>query len=156
MITSIEYYYVHSSERFHTFRRMFYNMPRLFSNILWIVWEYSPKCLRTFPGVFGDISQNVWRHSPECLRTFSGIFDDIPRNVCRHSPECLRTFPGIFGDIPQNVWRHSPECLATFPGIWYSPHSPCSPHSVPHSYIPGFIHNLIHIYDVTIIDATGV
>ena len=138
----------------------FTTCPRLFSDILWIVWKHSPKCLTTFAGMFGDISRNVWRHSPECFGTFPGMFWDIPRNVWGHSPEYLMTFPGIFGDIPRNVWRHSPKCLATFPrmfediprNVWghsteclvtfprmfgnilrniKSPYSPCSPHSVP-------------------------
>ena len=52
MITSIEYYYVHSSESFHTFHRMFYNMPQ-------IIFDYSLDCLKTFPGMFGGITRNV-------------------------------------------------------------------------------------------------
>ena len=68
--------------------------PRLFSNILWIVWEHFPEYLRTFPGIFG---------------TFPGIFGDIPWNVWQHSPECLRTFPGMFGDIPWSISWHSLE-----------------------------------------------
>ena len=80
MITSIECYYVHSSETFHTFHKMFYNM-------LQIIFEYSLDFSRIFPGMFGDIQRNVWRHSPEYLATFSGMFGDIPRNVWGHSPE---------------------------------------------------------------------
>ena len=90
------------------------------------------------------IPQNLWWYSPECLElftTFRGMFGDIPQNDWWHSPEYLATFPGIFGDIPRNVWRHSPTCLATFPGIQHSPYSPRSPHSVPRSCIPGFIHS---------------
>ena len=102
MITSIEYCYVHSSERFHTFHRTFYNMPQ-------IIFEYFLDCLRTFPEMFNDISRNVWRHFPECLRTFPRMFEEISRNIWRHFPECLRTFPRMFGDIPRNVWRHTPE-----------------------------------------------
>ena len=67
-------------------------------------------------------------HSPEYLATFSGMFGHIPRNVWGHSPECLGAFLGMFGNIPRNVWRHSP-------------HSPRSPHSVPRSCIPVFIHS---------------
>ena len=102
MITSIECYYVHSSETFHTFHRMFYNMPQ-------IIFEYSLDFSRTFPGMFGDIPRNIWRHSPEYLATFPGIFGDIPQNVRGNSPECLATFPRMFEDIPKNVWPHSPE-----------------------------------------------
>ena len=134
MITSIEYCYVHSSERFHTFHRMFYNMPQ-------IIFEYFLDCLRTFPEMFNDISRNVWRHFPECLRTFPRMFEEISRNIWRHFPESLRTFPGMFEDIPRNVWRHSPECLATYPRIKHFPHSPRSPHFVPRSCIPGFIYS---------------
>ena len=96
MITSIKYYYVNSSERFHTFHRMFYNMPQIIS-------EYYLDCLRTFPEMLNDIPRNVWRHFPECLVTFPGMLWDIPRNVWRHSPECLGTFPEMFGDIPWNI-----------------------------------------------------
>ena len=102
MITSIECYYVHSSEIFHTFHRMFYSMRH-------IIFEYSLDFSRTFPGMFGDIPRNIWRHSPECLRTFPGMFGDIPRNVWGHSLECFATFLGMFEDIPRNVWPHSPE-----------------------------------------------
>ena len=80
MTTSIECYYAHSSETFHTFHRMFYSMPH-------IIFEYSLDFSRTFPGIFGDIPQNVWRHSPECLRIFLGMFGDIPWNVWPHFPE---------------------------------------------------------------------
>ena len=100
MITSIESYYVHSSEIFHTFHRMFYNMPHIICHMPYII----------FP-------RNVWRHSPEYLATFLGMFEDIPRNVWRTS-ECLRTFPGMFEGIPLNVWPHSSECLATFLGMF--------------------------------------
>ena len=82
--------------------------------------------LASFPGMFGDIPRNVWGHSLECLTRFPGIFGDIPRNVWRHSPECLASFPGMFGEIP---------------GLQHSPHSPRSPHFVPRSCIPGFIHS---------------
>ena len=123
MITSIESYYVHSSEIFHTFHRMFYNMPHITCHMPYII----------FP-------RNVWRHSPEYLATFLGMFEDIPRNVWRTS-ECLRTFPGMFEGIPLNVWPHSSECLRTFPRIQHSPYSSRSPHSVPRSCIPGFIHS---------------
>ena len=110
MITSIEYYYVHSFECFHTFHRIFY--------MLQIIFEYSLDCLRTFPEMFNDIPRNVLGHSPECLATFPGVFEDIPRNAWRHSPECLRTFPGMFGDNPRNVWGHSPEYyIAPIPRI---------------------------------------
>ena len=117
MITSIKCYYVHSSETFHTFHRMFYSMPH-------IIFEYSLDFSRTFPGMFGDIHRNIWRHFPECLATFLGIFGDIARNIWRHSPGYFRTFPGMFGHIPRNI---------TFP------YSSRSPHSVPRSCIPGFI-----------------
>ena len=90
--------------------------PRLFSNILWTVWEHSPEYLTTFPGIFGNIPWNVWghsleylAHSPEYLATFPGMFGNIPQNVWGHSPECLRTFPGMFGDIPWSIWWHSLE-----------------------------------------------
>ena len=58
MITSIKCYYVHSSETFHTFYKMLYNMPQ-------IIFEYSLDFSRTFPRMFGDIPRNVWRHSSE-------------------------------------------------------------------------------------------
>ena len=80
MITSIEYYHVHSSETFHTFHRMFYNMPQ-------IIFEYSPEFFTLFARIFGDIPRNIWRHSPECLVTFPRMFEDIPRNVWQHSLE---------------------------------------------------------------------
>ena len=108
-------------------KECFIKCPRLFSNILWIVWEHTPECLATFPGISENIPQNVWRHSPECLRIFPGMFGDICWNVWGQSPECLRTFPGMFGDITRNVWEHSP-------------YSPRYPHSVPCSCIPEFIH----------------
>ena len=101
------------------------------------------------------IPRNRWWYSPEYLGPFSGMFEDIPRNVWRHfrniwrhSSECLATFPGIFGDIPRNVWRHSLEYLATFPGMFGDiprnitfPLFPHSPHSVPRSCIPDYIHS---------------
>ena len=87
-----------------------------------------------FPVMFGDISRNIWRHSPECLETFPGIFGDISRNVWRHFPECLATFPGMFEDIPRNAWLYSPEYNIP-------PFSSRSPHSLPFSCIPGFIHS---------------
>ena len=97
MITSIECYYVHSSETFHTFHRMFYSMPH-------IIFEYSLDFSRTFPGMFGDIPRNIWRHSPECLVTFPGMFSDIFRNVWRHSPEYsippIPRFPRIPFPVP--------------------------------------------------------
>ena len=120
MITSIQYYYVHSLERFNTFHRVFYDM-------LQYVFQCSVNCLRTFSGMFVDIPQNVYRHSSECLRTFPkclrifpgmfgdilqnvwGMFGNIPRIVWGHSPECLATFHGMFGDITQNVWQRSPK-----------------------------------------------
>ena len=109
MITSIECYYVHSSKAFHTFHRMFYNMPQ-------IIFEYSLDFSKTFPGMsediprmFGDIPRDFLRHSLECLRTFLGMFRNIPRNVRRYSPECWRTLLGMFGDIPRSNCRHSPE-----------------------------------------------
>ena len=127
MLTSIEYYYVHSSDSFDTFQRMFYKMPQ-------IIFEYSLDCLRTYPGMFGNVPWNIWEHSPECLETFSGMFENIPRNVWWHLLECLRTIPRMFenlprnvGDITRNVWEHSP-------------YSPRYPHSVPCSCIPEFIH----------------
>ena len=100
MITSIECCHVHSSESFHSFHRMFYNMPQII-----------------FPEIFYDIPRNVWRHSPEYLATFPGIFGDIPWNICEdiprnvwgHSRECLATFLGMFEGIPRNVWPHSPK-----------------------------------------------
>ena len=79
--------------------------------------------------------------STECFTTCHRLFSNILWIFRGHSPECLATFPGIFGDIPRNVWRHSLTCLATFPGIQHSPYSPRSPHSVPRSCIPGFIHS---------------
>ena len=111
-----------------------------------------------FPGIFGDISRNFCQflkknanissyklnlatQHEECLK-------NVPRNVWRHSPKCFTTFLGMFGDIPQNVLRHSMECLGTFPGMFCDiprnitfPHSPRSPHSVPRSCIPVFIHS---------------
>ena len=33
----------------------------------------------------------------------------------------------------------------TFPGIQHSPNSPRSPHSVPRSCIPGFIHRRVYL-----------
>ena len=51
----------------------------------------------------------------------------------------------MFGDIPWNIWGHSPECLVILPGTWHSPHFPRSPHSVPRSCIPDFIHSQILI-----------
>ena len=86
MITSIECCHVHSSESFHSFHRMFYNMPQII-----------------FPEIFYDIPRNVWRHSPEYLATFPGMFGDIPQNVWRHSPEGLAIFPRMFRDIPLNI-----------------------------------------------------
>ena len=77
---------------------------------------HSPEYLATFSGMFGHIP---------CLTTFPGMVEDIPRNVGGHSSECLATFPGMFGDILRNVWQHSPH----------------SPHSVPRSCIPVFIHS---------------
>ena len=65
--------------------RYFTTCPRLFSNILWILWEHSPECLAIFP-----------------VMLFPAMFEDIPWNV-------LRTFPGMFEDIPRNIWGHSPE-----------------------------------------------
>ena len=102
MVTSIECYYLHSSETFHAFHRMFYHMPQ-------IIFESSLDFSRAFPRMFGDIPRNIWRYSPECLATFPGMFGDIPRNVWGHSPEYMATFPGMFGDILRNFWWHSPE-----------------------------------------------
>ena len=51
----------------------------------------------------------------------------------------------MFDDIPWNIWGHSPECLVILPGTWHSPHFPRSPHSVPRSCIPDFIHSQILI-----------
>ena len=64
MITSIECYYLHSSEIFHTFYKMFYNMPQ-------IIFEYSLGLSRTFPGMFGK----------------PGMFESNLRNFSPHSPE---------------------------------------------------------------------
>ena len=83
MITNIECYYLHSSETFHTFHRMFYNMSQ-------IIFEYSVDFLRTFPGMFGDIPRNVLGHFSGCLRTFPRMFENIPRNI---------TFP-LFPALP--------------------------------------------------------
>ena len=82
MITSIEHYYVHSSKIFHTFHRMFYNMPQ-------IIFEYSLDFLRTFPGIFDDIPLNFFT-------TLPGMFGDIPRNAT----ECSTAFSGMFENNP--------------------------------------------------------
>ena len=99
------------------------------------------KCIFLVATELAYKSNATERHSPEYLRTFPGIYEDIPRNVWRHSPECFTILPGMFVDIPRNVWGHSSEYLATFPEIKHSPHSPRSPHSVPRSCIPVFIHS---------------
>ena len=92
--------------------------------------------------MLGGIPWSIWQHSPKYLSTFSGMFDTIPLNVWLHSPEFLTTFSGMFEEIPWNVQQHFPECLVKFPGILHSHHSPRSSHSVPRSFIPGFIHSL--------------
>ena len=93
MITSIEHYYIHLSENFHTFHRMFYNMPK-------IVFVYSMGFSRIFPGMFNGVPRNVWQYSPEYLAPFAAMFNGIPRDVWEQSLECLATFPGILVDIP--------------------------------------------------------
>ena len=91
MITSIECYYVHSSETFHTFHRMFYNVPQ-------IVREYYLDFSRTFPGMFGNIPRNVWWHSPEYLATFPGI---------QHSPYSPRSPHSVPSScIPGFIYPH--------------------------------------------------
>ena len=91
MITSIECYYVHSSETFHTFHRMFYNVPQ-------IVREYYLDFSRTLPGMFGNIPRNVWWHSPEYLATFPGI---------QHSPYSPRSPHSVPSScIPGFIYPH--------------------------------------------------
>ena len=120
MITSIEYYYMHSSESFHTFHRTFYNIPQ-------IICKYSLDFSRTFPGMFRSNPRNVWWHFPECLVTFPLMFNDIPWNVWEHSqeffttfPECLATFPGIFENIPRNkTFPMFPAFRSPFQYSWF-------------------------------------
>ena len=82
--------------------------------------------ISSFHGMFSDITQNVWRHSAECLTALPQMSGDIARNVWWHCPKYLVIFLEMFEDIPWNI---------------NSPHSPCSPHSVPSSCISGFMHS---------------
>ena len=66
------------------------------------------------------------------LSYFHSMFYKMPQIFFEYSLDCLRTFRKMFNDISRNVWRHSPHSLR-------------SPHSVPRSCIPGFIHSLTQL-----------